>query len=92
MPLVTAELHQRARRYFRRERKDHTLQPTALVNEVYLRMVDQRRVGWQNRAYYFAIAARVLRRRRAAKRGDTLMPLSTEDVVSDSAEVRCGRW
>ena len=60
--LVYAELHRRAAAYLRRERRDHTLQPTALVNEVYLRLVDQRRAVWQNRAQFFAIAAQMMRR------------------------------
>jgi RNA polymerase sigma factor (TIGR02999 family) len=88
MPLVAAELHRRASRYFRRERNGHTLQPTALVNEVYLRLVDHQRVGWKNRSHFFAIAARILRRilvdharrRHAAKRGDTAVTLSEELV------------
>ena len=61
VPLVHDELRQMARRYMRRERADHTLQPTALVNEAYLRMIAVSRVQWQNRAHFFAIAARVMR-------------------------------
>jgi RNA polymerase sigma factor (TIGR02999 family) len=62
VPLVYAELHRRAAAYLRRERNDHTLQPTALVNEVYLRLVDQRRAVWQNRAQFFGVAAQMMRR------------------------------
>jgi RNA polymerase sigma factor (TIGR02999 family) len=88
MPSVSAELHRRARRSLRRERNGHTLQPTALVNEVYLRLVDHQRIGWKNRSHFFAISARILRRilvdharrRHAAKRGDTAVTLSDELV------------
>lgn len=62
MPLVYGELRRRAAAYLRRERKDHTLQPTALVNEVYLRLVNQRRADWRNRAQFFAVAAQIMRR------------------------------
>jgi RNA polymerase sigma factor (TIGR02999 family) len=62
VPLVYAELHKRAAAYMRRERRDHTLQPTALVNEVYLRLVKQRHADWQNRAQFFAVAAQIMRR------------------------------
>jgi RNA polymerase sigma factor (TIGR02999 family) len=62
VPLVYDELHRRANAYLRRERRDHTLQPTALVNEVYLRLVNQRRAAWQNRAQFLAVAAQMMRR------------------------------
>ena len=62
MPLVYEELRRRAAAYLRRERKDHTLQPTALVHEAYLRLVGQQRVVWQNRAHFFGIAAQMMRR------------------------------
>jgi RNA polymerase sigma factor (TIGR02999 family) len=62
MEAVYAELRRMARGYLSRERSDHTLPPTALVHEAYLRLVDQRHVRWQNRAHFFAIAARVMRR------------------------------
>ena len=62
VPLVHDELRRLARRYMRRERADHTLQATALVNEAYLRMIAVSQVHWQNRAHFFAIAARVMRR------------------------------
>ena len=60
-PLVYGELRRLAARYLRRERSDHTLQSTALVNEAYLRLVDQN-VGWQSRAHFFGIAAQMMRR------------------------------
>ncbi len=61
MPMVYDELRRLARSYLRRERSDHTLQPTALVHEAYLRLVDQEQVRWQNRAHFFGIAARLMR-------------------------------
>lgn len=62
VPLVEHELRLLARRYLRRERPDHTLQTTALVNEAYIRLVGQREPRWQNRAHFFGIAARMMRR------------------------------
>ncbi|HEY6333516.1 MAG TPA: sigma-70 family RNA polymerase sigma factor [Blastocatellia bacterium] len=62
MPLVEAELKRLARSYMRRERSDNTLQPTALVNEAYIRLVDQRDARWQNRAQFFGVAAQLMRR------------------------------
>lgn len=61
VPMVHGELRQLARHYMRRERPDHTLQATALVNEVYLRMIAVGQIQWQSRAHFFAIAARVMR-------------------------------
>ena len=77
MPLVYSELRRLAGNYLRRERAEHTLQPTALVNEAYLKLVDQRNARWQNRAHFFGIAAQLMRRilvdharqRQAVKRG-----------------------
>jgi RNA polymerase sigma factor (TIGR02999 family) len=77
LPLVYDDLRRIARSYLRRERPDHTLQPTALVHEAYLRLIDQRRVTWQNRAQFVGLAAVMMRRvlvnhardRSAAKRG-----------------------
>jgi RNA polymerase sigma factor (TIGR02999 family) len=62
LPFVYDELHRQASRYLRRERVDHTLQPTALINEAYLKLIDQRDVRWQNRAHFFAVAAQAMRR------------------------------
>ena len=59
---VHSELRRQAARYLRRERQNHTLQPTALVNEAFLKLVDQRNVRWQNRAHFFGIAAQAMRR------------------------------
>jgi RNA polymerase sigma factor (TIGR02999 family) len=61
-PLVYEELKGIARRYLRHEREGHTLQPTALVHEAYLRLVDQTRVTWQNRAQFYGVAATMMRR------------------------------
>jgi len=77
MPLVYDELRRLAVRYLRHERANHTLQPTALVNEAYLRLVDQQKVEWQGRAQFFGLAARLMRNilvdharsRQTAKRG-----------------------
>jgi RNA polymerase sigma-70 factor (ECF subfamily) len=77
LPLVHRELRRLARRYMFGERPGHTLQTTALVNEAYLRLVNSRRVNWQNRAHFFAISAQLMRRilvdfarsRRYQKRG-----------------------
>ena len=77
LPAIYDELHRQAARAMRRENVEHTLQATALVHEAYLRLVDQRRVEWRNRAHFFGIAANVMRRvlvdhargRLAAKRG-----------------------
>jgi RNA polymerase sigma factor (TIGR02999 family) len=77
MPLVYAELRRVVARQLRGERASHTLQPTALVHEVYLRLVDQRQVDWKDRAHFFGVTARIMRRilvdharrRNAGKRG-----------------------
>jgi RNA polymerase sigma factor (TIGR02999 family) len=61
MPLVYDELRRLAKRHMARERPDHTLQTSALINEAYLRLVDQKDVHWQNRAHFFAVAAQVMR-------------------------------
>jgi RNA polymerase sigma factor (TIGR02999 family) len=61
-PLVYAELHRTAHRYMARESPDHTLQTSALVNEVYLRLVDAQEVNWQDRAHFFGVCARLMRR------------------------------
>ena len=88
LPLVYAELRRVAARQLRNERADHTLQPTALVHEVCMRLVDQRRVDWHNRAHFFGVAAQLMRRilvdhaRRhsASKRGDGVRCVSIDDA------------
>ena len=62
MPVVYGELHRQAAGYLRRERVGHTLQATALINEAYVRLIEQRGVNWQNRAHFFGIAAQAMRR------------------------------
>jgi RNA polymerase sigma factor (TIGR02999 family) len=89
MPLIYAELRRLAQRQMQRERLGHTLQPTALVHEAYLRLIDQRQVHWQNRAQFFAVAAQVMRRivvdyarrRRRAKRGGGATHLSLDEAA-----------
>jgi RNA polymerase sigma factor (TIGR02999 family) len=88
LPLVYAELRRIAARQLRSERAGHTLQPTALVHEVYLRLVDQRQVDWRNRAHFFGVAAQIMRRilvdhaRRhaAGKRGEGVQCVSVDDA------------
>jgi len=88
MPLVERELRRLAGGYLRRERPDHTLQPTALVNEAYLRLIDQRGPHWQNRSQFFAVAAQIMRRilvdharaHSAAKRGGPGYKFSISDA------------
>ena len=94
LPLVDRELRQIAHRYMRRERPGHTLQTTALVNEAYLRLVDQTRTRWQNRAHFFAVAAQIMRRillnhardRAAGKRGSGGKKLALDNVAVISDE------
>ena len=62
MPLVYSELRRLARNYLRKERPGHTLQPTALVNEAYLKLIDQKSARWQNRAQFYGVAAQLMRR------------------------------
>lgn len=62
MPLVCSELRRLASNYLRRERQGHTLQPTALVNEAYLKLIDQKNARWQNRAQFFGVSAQLMRR------------------------------
>lgn len=62
IPLVYDELHRLAANYLRKERREHTLQPTALVNELYLKISDQQRTNWRNRAQFFGVAAEIMRR------------------------------
>lgn len=88
IPLVQQELRRSAARHLRRERSDHTLQATALVNEVYLRLADQRSAHWQNRLQFYAVASRLMRRilidharrRSAARRGAAPRRIELEDV------------
>jgi len=89
LPHIYGELRRLAGSYLRRERSDHTLQPTALVHEAYMKLVDQRQVKWQNRAHFFGIAAQVMRRilmdharkHKAEKRGGEADKLPLEDEI-----------
>lgn len=94
MPLVYEELYRLARHYMRLERAGHTLQTTALINEAYLRLVDQRSVRWQNRAHFFAISAQLMRRilvdharsHTRAKRGGDARKVLLDDAALVSQE------
>ena len=97
LPLVYAELRRVAARQLRDERADHTLQPTALVHEAYMRLVEQREADWQNRAHFFGVSAQVMRRilvdharrRSASKRGDGVRCVSIDEArdVAGSDEI-----
>jgi RNA polymerase sigma factor (TIGR02999 family) len=97
MPLVYAELRQRAAAYLRRERTEHTLQPTALVNEAYLRLVGQERVAWQNRAHFYGVAAQMMRRvlvdhargRSRGKRFGAAVRVALDESVGKAAPPDC---
>src|SRR3954451_25430538 len=87
-PIVYEELHRLARHYMRRERPEHSLQTSALVNEAYMRLADYTRMQWQDRAHFFAVSAQVMRRilvdharRHNVKRGRGVQHLPLEDVV-----------
>jgi RNA polymerase sigma factor (TIGR02999 family) len=94
LPLVHQELRRLANYHFRRERPGHTLQATALVNEAYLRLIDQKHVDWQNRAHFFGIASQLMRRilidyaraRRVDKRGGDASRVSLHDETVMTAE------
>ncbi len=94
MLLIYDELRVLARRYMKRERHDHTLQTTALVNEAYLRLLGQQQADWQNRAHFFAVAARVMRHllvdharsRRYARRGGSALRITLDEAVAASPE------
>jgi RNA polymerase sigma factor (TIGR02999 family) len=90
LPLVNAELRQLAKRYMRRENPGHTLQTSALVNEAYIRLIDQQQVRWQNRAHFFGIAAQLMRRilidharsHHYAKRGGGALRVSLDETAA----------
>jgi len=94
VPLVYEELHRLAHHYMRRERPGHTLQTSALVDEAYLRLVDQRNVRWQNRTHFFAISAELMRRilvdharkHARAKRGGGAQMVELDEAATVSAE------
>jgi RNA polymerase sigma-70 factor, ECF subfamily len=90
LPLVNDELRRLARRYMRRESPGHTLQTSALINEAFLRLIDQQRVRWQNRAHFFGVAAQLMRRvlidharsHRYAKRGGGALKVSLDEAAA----------
>jgi RNA polymerase sigma-70 factor, ECF subfamily len=94
LPVIYDELRKLAANYLRRERPDHTLQPTALVHEAYLRLVDQTRVNWQNRAHFFGVAAQIMRRllvdharkHNAEKRGQDFQKLSLDENIDRAVD------
>jgi RNA polymerase sigma-70 factor, ECF subfamily len=95
-PIVYDELHSLARRYMRRERPGHSLQTSALVNEAYMRLVDYKRIEWQDRAHFFAVSSQVMRRilveyarRRNLKRGGGMqhVPLEAAAVVGGGEDM-----
>jgi RNA polymerase sigma factor (TIGR02999 family) len=94
LPVVYGELRKLASSYLRRERVGHTLQPTALVHEAYMRLVDQTQVQWQNRAHFFGVAAQMMRRilvdharaHEAEKRGGEFQKLSLDENIDVSGE------
>ena len=87
VPLIYRELRRRAGAYLRQERRDHTLQPTALVHEVFIRLIGHDRVAWQSRAHFFGIAANIMRRilvdhareHQAAKRQGAVVRVALDD-------------
>jgi RNA polymerase sigma factor (TIGR02999 family) len=98
LPHIYDELKRLASSYLRRERSDHTLQPTALVHEAYMKLIDQKRVRWQNRAHFFGIAAQVMRRilmdharkHQAGKRGGEAEKLPIEEEILVVSHDRSG--
>jgi len=95
IPEVTSELRRIARRFLDRELPSHTLQPTALINELYLKLLERRKMSWRDRQHFFAFAARIMRRilidharaRKTSKRGGGLQPLAL-DEARDRAKSR----
>src|SRR5215471_12613785 len=93
-PLVYDELHRLAHQHMRRESAGHILQTSALINEAYLRMVDQPRIQWENRAHFFGIAAKLMRRilvddarkRNSAKRGGSMIQVPLDEASATAAD------
>jgi RNA polymerase sigma-70 factor (ECF subfamily) len=94
LPLVYGELRRIATQQLRRERAGHTLAPTAVVHELYFKLIDQSRTSWQNRAHFFGLAAQLMRRilvdharaRHAEKRGGLVTRISLEQMLEDGGE------
>ena len=97
IPVVYRELRRRAAAYLRGERRDHTLQPTALVHEAYLRLAGPQCITWQNRAHFFGVASQVMRRilvdhareRRAAKRPGAAVKVVLDDRIGAAQPPDC---
>jgi RNA polymerase sigma-70 factor (ECF subfamily) len=97
VPLVYRELKRKAAAYLRQERLDHTLQPTALVHEAFLRLIGQERIGWQNRAHFFGIAAQMMRhilvdharRHQAAKRPGVTLKVALDERIGAEQPRHC---
>ena len=97
MPIVYRELRRRAAAYLRGERRDHTLQPTALVHEAYVRLVGKERIAWQNRAHFFGVASQIMRRilvdharqHRAAKRPGAGVKVTLDDHIGAAQPPNC---
>jgi RNA polymerase sigma factor (TIGR02999 family) len=97
LPLVYVELRRRARSYLRRERSDHTLQPTALVHEAFVKLAGYDRVHWQNRAHFFAVAAQMMRRmlvdyareRQSTKRPASALRIAFDDRIHAAQPQAC---
>jgi RNA polymerase sigma-70 factor, ECF subfamily len=94
VPLVYSELHRMARRYMARETPGNCLQPTALIHEAFLRLLEAKNIHWQNRAHFFAISARIMRRilveharaRHCAKRGGNAQPVNLDEAIGFTTE------
>src|SRR5215471_1605168 len=97
MSIVYGELRRRASLHLRYERLDHTLSPTALVHEAYLRLIGQRRVSWRNRAHFFGVAAQMMRRilvdharaRRTAKRPNAALKVTLHEGLGEACPPGC---
>jgi RNA polymerase sigma factor (TIGR02999 family) len=97
LPMVYTELRAQAVRYMQRERRDHTLQPTALVHEAYMRLIGQAQVSWQNRAHFFGLAAEMMRRilvdharkHQAAKRSGAAMKVAWDERAGATPPLDC---
>jgi hypothetical protein len=90
-PLVEAELRRLAHHYLARERSDHTLQTTGLINEAWLRLIDWKQVSWQNRAHFFGVSARLMRHILVGFARTPPFPL-TAVMTWSRLTTRCGRW
>ena len=94
LPMIQTTLHEIARGHLRHERTDHSLEPSALVNELYLRLVDQDRVSWRDRAHFFGVSAQIMRRilvdharrKQSAKRGGELTRITLTDALGTTED------